>query len=397
MNTSHIAVSKFKSLSVSRLLITSIGSLLIILVALSLSFRADAVPEEYSVWDSLGSHEEDRVITLADVTGRNKDARVFLVGEMHTRYDHHLTQLEILKTLYQQYPKLAIGVEWFQQPFQPHLDAFIRGTISEAEMLHNSEYYNRWRYDYRLYRPILEFARQNKIPVLALNASSELSNQLKSDDITNLPDDLKNQIPASYDWSDKNYEERLRQVFEQHPEYPGTFEQFFRGQLTWDEAMSYRSARFLFENPEHRLVVFAGTGHIEYGSGIPNRIPRHIDVETVSIIPTDDFANLDNSRADYFIQSRHRNLPAVGLMGAFLDEKNNNLIVKKFSNNSALHDAGLVEGIAIVGVDDNMVSNLTEFKIAMFEKRAGDTIKLHYLDEPGLDLSLKKMVDIRLK
>lgn len=371
--------------------------MLLILVALSLSFSTDADYREYDLWNSHGTHAGGKIITLADAVKQHKDARVFLVGEVHTRYDHHLAQLEMLKTLFRQSPNLAIGVEWFEQPFQHHLDDYINGAISEAQMLHKSEYYNRWRYDYRLYRPILDFARQNKIRVLALNASTELSNHLKSNDLKDLPENLKLQLPDAYDWSDENYEERLRQVFDMHPEYPGSFEQFVLGQLTWDEAMSYRAAQFLSENPEHRLVVFAGTGHIEYGSGIPNRIKRHLDVESVSIIPIDDFANLDNSRADYFIKSTHRTLPAMGLMGAFLDEKDNNLIVKKFSNNSALRDAGLAEGIAIVGVDDNIISNLAEFKIAMFEKRAGDTIKLHYLDEPGLDLSLKKNIDIRLK
>lgn len=368
-----------------------------ILVALSLSFSIDAKHKEYDVWNSHGTHAGGKIITLADAVKQHKDARVFLVGEVHTRYDHHLAQLEMLKTLFRQSPNLAIGVEWFQQPFQSHLDDYINGAISEAQMLHKSEYYNRWRYDYRLYRPILDFARQNNIRVLALNASTELSNHLKSNDLKDLPDNLKPQLPDAYDWSDKNYEERLRQVFNMHPEYPGSFEQFVLGQLTWDEAMSYRAAQYLLDNPEHRLVIFAGLGHIEYGSGIPNRIKRHLDVETVSLLPTDDFNHLDNNQADYFIQSSLHSLPAIGLMGAFLDEKNNYLVVKKLSNNSALHDAGLAEGIAIVGIDDNKIENLTDFKIAMFKKRPGDTIKLHYLDEPGLDLSLKKVIDIRLK
>ena len=37
--------------------------------------------------------------------------RVVYVGEIHDRYDHHLTQLAILKALHQRNPRLAIGVE----------------------------------------------------------------------------------------------------------------------------------------------------------------------------------------------------------------------------------------------------------------------------------------------
>ena len=64
----------------------------------------------------------DQTDPLTDTIEQIGDARVILVGETHTRYDHHLVQLEILKKLYQKSPKLALGVEWFQQPFQKHLD-----------------------------------------------------------------------------------------------------------------------------------------------------------------------------------------------------------------------------------------------------------------------------------
>ena len=53
--------------------------------------------------------------------------RVVFVGETHYRYDHHLKQLEIIRRLHQMDPNLAIGVEYFQQPFQPQLDDYITG------------------------------------------------------------------------------------------------------------------------------------------------------------------------------------------------------------------------------------------------------------------------------
>ena len=43
--------------------------------------------------------------------------RIIFIGEIHTRYDHHLTQLEIIRRLHALYPDLVIGMESFQQPF----------------------------------------------------------------------------------------------------------------------------------------------------------------------------------------------------------------------------------------------------------------------------------------
>ena len=97
------------------------------------------------------------------------DKRVVFVGESHDRYDHHLAQLEIIRSLHALHPRLAIGMEAFQQPFQTVLDDYIAGRLSEREMLRDSEYYTRWRFDYRLYAPILRYAREHQLPVVALN------------------------------------------------------------------------------------------------------------------------------------------------------------------------------------------------------------------------------------
>ena len=33
--------------------------------------------------------------------------------------------------------------------------------------------------------------------------------------------------------------------------------------------------RFLKKNPDFRVLVLAGAGHLQYGSGIPKRVFRH--------------------------------------------------------------------------------------------------------------------------
>ena len=62
-------------------------------------------------------------------------------------------------------------MEMFQRPFQKVLDDYIGGKIDEAEFLKGTEYFKRWGFDYQLYRPILLFARSEKIPVVALKSS----------------------------------------------------------------------------------------------------------------------------------------------------------------------------------------------------------------------------------
>ena len=325
------------------------------------------------------------------------DARVILVGETHTRFDHHLVQLEILKLLYQKSAKLAIGVEWFQQPVQEHLDAYISGDIDEAEMLQKTGYFDRWRYDYRLYRPILQYARENKIAVIALNASKELSEALREKDFDDLPEELRKQLPKSYDWSDKAYEERLRSVFYQHPEYSGGFEKFLTGQLTWDESMAERTADYLVNNPDARMLVLAGSGHIAHGSGIPDRIQRRIDVEQYSILISEDYLTISEDSADLLVLSPLQALGPAGLIGAFLESEGKLLTIKDFSADSAAKDAGLEAGAVIIAVDDIEVNSFADFKLAVLDKKPGDSIELHYIENAESGHKDKKLVRIELR
>jgi uncharacterized iron-regulated protein len=335
--------------------------------------------------------------SLAETLAQIQEARVVLVGETHTRYDHHLVQLEVLRQLHQASPKLALGVEWFQQPFQSHLDAFIAGEITEEEMLHQTDYFERWRYDYRLYRPIIQYAREHQIPIVALNASRELTSALSKSGFDDLPDELKTQVPSSYDWSDKTYADRLRTSFESHPNYPGKFEDFLRGQLTWDESMAERAAQYLQKNPETRMLILAGSGHIAYGSGIPNRIKRRIDVEQVSILVSEDHMPMSDNIADFLVLSDEKSLEPVGLIGALLETEGKQIVIRGFSHNSAVRDAGVEKGAVIIGVDDETVESFADFKLYIMNKNVGDSIELHYLESANAGTNDKKSVELELR
>ena len=55
---------------------------------------------------------------LDEIIDQLVDKRVVFVGESHERYDHHLTQLEIIRRLQARGIPLAIGLEMIQRPFQ---------------------------------------------------------------------------------------------------------------------------------------------------------------------------------------------------------------------------------------------------------------------------------------
>ncbi|MBK8163779.1 MAG: ChaN family lipoprotein [Gammaproteobacteria bacterium] len=222
---------------------------------------------------------------LQDILPALADRRVVYVGETHDRYAHHLTQLEIIKAMHASNPRLAIGMEMFQQPFQGYLNDYIAGVLSESEMLVATEYFRRWRYDYRLYAPILRYARDNGLPVVALNVAGDLVEKVRAQGIDGLDAADRARLPADIERGNAEYEARLRAIYELHPHTEGRgFERFLDGQLVWDEGMAERAARYLEEHPGHAMVVLAGSGHLAYGDGIPRRLERRVPVQGAIVL-----------------------------------------------------------------------------------------------------------------
>ena len=142
--------------------------------------------------------------------------KIIYVGETHDRFSHHMTELEIIKDLHRRGKKIAIGMEMFERTFQHVLDAYIEAGIDEKAFLRGTEYFKRWAFDYNLYRPIMLFARSERIPVIALNQKKEIVDKVFHSGLDSLSGEEKKLVPSQMDFSDNAYRERLRAAFQEH-------------------------------------------------------------------------------------------------------------------------------------------------------------------------------------
>jgi uncharacterized iron-regulated protein len=315
----------------------------------------------------------EKTATLSALIEHLAQERVVYVGETHTAYEDHLLQLEILKGMQAQEGNLAIGVEWFQWPVQEYLDAYLTGDITEAEMLDKSGYYDRWRFDYRLYRPIMAYAREQGIPVIALNAPAELTSAISSADIPALSGELHEMLPDSYDFSDADYRRRLEALYNEHPESGGSFEGFLQVQLTWDETMAQRVSEYLKSDPGNRMLVLAGSGHVEYRSGIPARVTRRTGTRGKTILMP-KFPVSDKRVADYLLLTAPVDLPEAGVFGAFLNTTGGEVIITDFTEASTGREAGMQQQDRILAIDGIAIGNYADLKLAMLDRQPGDEI-----------------------
>jgi uncharacterized iron-regulated protein len=216
-------------------------------------------------------------------------ARVIYVGESHDDAAHHGVQRELIALVHARDPSLAIGLEMFQRPFQGPLDAYVAGTLDEAGMLAATEWAERWRVDFALYRPILELARAHGLPLVALNARRELTRAIARTGEESLPPELRAELPPDMVRDDPEHRAMVLGLFgEHHAESmePAVLERMLLAQLVWDETMGLTvAATMRREGAPHRMVVLAGRAHVQGGVGIPRRAARRGAAPFVVVLP----------------------------------------------------------------------------------------------------------------
>ena len=332
--------------------------------------------------------------TLPDMIEGASNKKIVYVGEYHDQYAHHLVQLQVLKGLYQKGPKIAVGMEMFQRPFQKVLDDYTAGTIDEREFLKKSEYFKRWGYDYNLYKPILDFARAEKIPVVALNIRREIVDKVSKDGLDSLAEEEKKEVPQQMNFSDDKYRDRLKDVFNKHKgSGEKSFDFFYQAQILWDETMALSIDEFLKKNPDYRMVVIAGGGHLAYGSGIPKRTFRRNGLPYVVVLNDSD---IERDIANYLVLPQELEGAAAPRLMVALKVQNNRVFVTSLPEDSVSKKAGIKVNDTILSLDGTNVESVEDIKLELVYKKKDDIVKVKILRKRFL-LGEKEMeFDVKL-
>jgi uncharacterized iron-regulated protein len=344
---------------------------------------------------SLGAVDLDTPLSLDRLAAQLAVKRVVFIGESHDRYDHHLNQLEIVKRLHQLDPNLAVGVEYFQQPFQAQVDDYIAGRTTENEFLRATEYYEGWGYDYRLYAPIFRFAREQRIPVRALNVPTALPSAVAKVGIAGLSQQQRAYLPKEIGPADEAYRSRLRAVFEAHgAAKPEAFDHFVEAQMVWDEGMAESAAAYLNANQNRRMVVLAGSGHLAFGTGIPKRVERRTNATYAIVL--NGGSEIEPLMADYLLLAKEQDLPPAGVLGVSLEEKDGECRIRSLSPGEAGEKAGLKRGDVLVEIDGRKIGKTADVRVTLWDKKPGDRVRVNVRPKRSPKTAAPRNFDIEL-
>ncbi|MEK7805459.1 MAG: ChaN family lipoprotein [Planctomycetota bacterium] len=316
-------------------------------------------------------------------------ASVLYVGETHANKAAHQVQLKILKTYYEKFGNnIAIGMEMFTRPYQPFLDQWVAGEIDENKFLEETHWDSEWGYDYYLYKDILDFAREKKIPVIALNAPKAVVKMVSKNGLKGLSEEEKKQLPE-IDTTDNFHRAYLERAIREHMvDRTADLEKYNDVQNLWEEYMAQTIADYLssWEGKDKKFLAFAGNGHIIYDFGIPEKVFRRSHLPYYTIYPAEFHGDKPPPEHDLFLPEIPLE-PAdfVWVIPPLVEQKriylgvqlqkttDNKLVIQEITPKSPAEKAGFLVGDVISSIDGTAVNGVPDLVHYLQTKKFGDT------------------------
>ena len=275
---------------------------MMLVTPLILLFNFSAVaqdnPTAYKIFDSEGAE-----VSFSKLAADAADHQVVLFGEHHNNPIHHWLQLELAKALFSvEDHELVLGFEMFESDNQLILDEYLAGQISTNSFESQARLWNNYETDYK---PIVEFARENLVSVVATNiprryASAVYSGGLEAlsklsagglEYIAPLPIEIDLELPG------------YKHISEAAHGHGG--ENLPKSQAVKDATMAYFT---LVNLPESGTFLhFNGAYHSDNYEGIYwylNHYYEGLSIMTIGVHEAEDMASLeeaDFTRNDYTI------------------------------------------------------------------------------------------------
>jgi uncharacterized iron-regulated protein len=331
--------------------------------------------------------------------------RVIFMGESHDQIEHHQIQLRMIRALVDKGKDVVIGMEMFERFQQPILDRWSQGLLTEEEFLKEVQWDTTWGMDYELYQGILDEARSRHLKILGLNVSRDLVKEVAENGILKLSPEDRKKLPEM-DLTNQQHRAYIASIYKGHEKGSAKdFEYFYEAQCLWDEGMAESLFEFLKSSLAERktVFVFAGSGHVVFDFGIPNRLDRRIPVSFKTIVlkawtkeldKDFTFTGTSSPLADFLWITKpnppEKKRPRIGvILGTKEDLKG--LWIERVLSGSPAQKAGLLPGDQLIAVEGIEIKEVKETHHALTEKGWGNDITFTIIRQ-----GVKKEITVKL-
>lgn len=229
-----------------------------------------------------------------------EEADIVLIGENHNNAINHWLELQITKSLYEQSPNLAISLEMLESDDQLIVDEYLAGNYDNKMFGKEAKLWSNYKTDYK---PLVEFAKDNKLPVIASNIPRRYARmvyKIGMASLDSLSDEAKSYIaplPFETDLSLPGYKNMIETMGSHAPKE--SVENMARAQASKDATM----AHFILKGftGENRIVHYVGAFHINNFDGIYHYLLAanpDLKIVTISISDQKDIDALAEEKYD---------------------------------------------------------------------------------------------------
>lgn len=346
----------------------------------------------------------------ADIIADLARRQVVLLGEFHDDDDHHRWQVHTLAALHTLRPDMVIGFEMFPRRTQPVLDRWVAGELTLKQFLQQVEWDKVWNTPPELYVPLFQFARINRVPMIALNVDSALTKAVRSKGWDQVPDAQREGVGRAAEPSEA-YRDFLFDVYRNHlgggahgaknesaRKSDSDFRNFVESQTTWDRAMAEALAgpvRSRSGNAQPLAVGIVGSGHLRFGYGIPHQLRALgvTDIGTALAMPAnadckDVPAGLAN--AVFALPQQPDEPDEPPRLGVRLEEKEGAVRLAEVSANSLAEKTGLKAGDCLLEIGGVAASKPSQVAASIRRQPPGSWLPLRVKrGDDTLDLVIK--------
>ena len=237
--------------------------------------------EEYRIVDS----RTGKTLSLQQMANELKKYDLIFFGEDHDNATLHKLERELVPLLDTK-RELILSLEMFERDVQSDLDAYIENWLTEDEFLAKSRPWSNYKDDYR---PLIEYAKQKKLTVIAANIPRSIAGKMArtGPDFTDtLPEEDKKWLPNKISYPDDSYKKAFLETLENmhSPMMNNNPDWLYQAQCLKDETMAESIVNALKMKPKARVLHFNGDFHSRYFSGTVSRVQEILPKKKIAVI-----------------------------------------------------------------------------------------------------------------
>jgi len=248
----------------------------------------------YKIYDT----QNQKVISADDIINNMDKADVLFFGEEHNDSICHVLQLNLLTKLVAKYPgKTALSMEMFETDCQNVLNEYLGGLIREKNFITEARAWH----NYKDYRPLIELAKAQQIPVIAANAPARYVNMVNRMGLASLEKLSKTGKewlpPEPIDTATGAYYEKFLQTVGGHANIGGM--QLYQAQNLWDATMAWSMALFIKKHRDYKILQLNGGFHSEEKLGAATQLKKYsskTNILNIACFSDESFNNPDWSK-----------------------------------------------------------------------------------------------------